>query len=64
VIFNDEEIIALTKRFYEEGLCTAGFEGGFAFRLEEFNDPTTYSGEKLPLPASTAREDAKRFFGD
>lgn len=64
VIFNDEEVISLTKRFYEEGLCSAGFDGGFASRLEEFNDPTTYSGEKLRLPASTARVDAKRFFGD
>jgi tetratricopeptide (TPR) repeat protein len=62
VIFNDEKVISLTKRFYEEGLCSEGFEGGFAARLAEFNNPETYAGEKLRLPASTAKEDAKRLF--
>lgn len=60
VIFKEEIIIELMRRFYEEELCYPEFEGGFKERMNEINDPQTYIGEKWSLPKSSAVEDAKR----
>jgi tetratricopeptide (TPR) repeat protein len=60
VIFDDEEIIALTRRFYEEELCHPEFDGGFAERMKEFKNPQVRGSEKRKLPATTAVANAQR----